>query len=495
MTVYFSLVFLVMVSLICASIVSVKVSTGRMQAANAADQALFSLFARYDRQMMDRYDLFFIDAQNGAEGPDTAAVIREIRDAAEYVLNPGKDNFLLRKGTILNLRIEDLGLTGYTLATDAHGAAFAAQAVDSVRDTGAIQSISFLKNTIDSHQDVSEQGAELLENTGEITYADALEEANEEKERREEERRAAEEAGEVYVEPQLPAPPEDFQNPIPMLERLKKMALFALVVPSDRELSEKKADLSGFVSHRNLARGMGIIDTSTGSLGAMNKTAFVVYVYQHYNSFRNPSGNSALTYQIEYILEGKNSDRKNLKWVLLKLLGMREGYNIAALYRDSTLSDRLDTAAYFISLIFKVPKLKKVFKAVLAGLWAFVESAVDLKALLQGKKVPVLKSYDTWQLSIDNLSANIGNLDGITKDTEGGFTYEQYLCYLMLLTSEEKLILRAMDMAESELRGMGRESFRLDACIGAVSTEIKVRSENRVTYPVEMTMDYRDLSI
>ena len=38
-----------MVSLIMWSITSVKVSAGRMQAANSVDQAMFSLFARFDR--------------------------------------------------------------------------------------------------------------------------------------------------------------------------------------------------------------------------------------------------------------------------------------------------------------------------------------------------------------------------------------------------------------------------------------------------------------
>ena len=78
-----------MTALICASIVSVKVSTGRMQSANAVDQALFSLFARYDRALEEKYNLFFIHAQ-GEQGPDIAAVCREIEDAAEYILDPGK---------------------------------------------------------------------------------------------------------------------------------------------------------------------------------------------------------------------------------------------------------------------------------------------------------------------------------------------------------------------------------------------------------------------
>ena len=61
-TVYLALTLAVMVSLILASITSVKIRAGRMQAANAMDQAMYSLFAKYDRQLDETYALFFLDA-------------------------------------------------------------------------------------------------------------------------------------------------------------------------------------------------------------------------------------------------------------------------------------------------------------------------------------------------------------------------------------------------------------------------------------------------
>lgn len=52
---------------------------------------------------------------------------------------------------------------------------------------------------------------------------------------------------------------------------------------------------------------------------------------------------------------------------------------------------------------------------------------------------------------------------------------------------------RAMDLVESTMRCNGREDFRLDACITALSVEMNIRSERRVTFPVEASIAYLDL--
>ena len=89
-TVYFSLILILMVSLIMWSITSVKVSAGRMQAANSVDQAMFSLFARFDRQLMKEYDLYFLDAGQNGNDADIGACVSMLEDAMEYILHPNK---------------------------------------------------------------------------------------------------------------------------------------------------------------------------------------------------------------------------------------------------------------------------------------------------------------------------------------------------------------------------------------------------------------------
>ena len=491
-TIYFSLVMTVMTALICASIVSVKVSAGRMQAANAVDQALFSLFARYDRPLEEKFDLFFIHAGSGGGGPEIAAVVKEIEDAAAYILNPGKESFLFGSRNLLSLQIQQCGLAGYTLATDGGGAPFAAQAVDAVKDTAALAGISFLRDKIKGGDEANSSAAQAMQEAGEVSYSGIEQRSRDAREAEKERAEAAAENGEVYVPPEIQVP-AGFQNPLPILERLKKLSLLSLVVPEERGISEKSANPSELVSGRNLAHGMGVIDTTSGTARGADGLAFKAYVASHYTSYMKPSEHSVLGYQKEYILFGKRTDEANLKAVVRRLMVLREAANAACLYTDPVMSGRLSETAFFIGSMLLIPEAAPLIKLLLAAGWAYVESLVDVRALLEGKRIPYIKRADAWQTELAALVESGGDLSRLTRDSAGGMNYDEYLAALMLVSGEKKLILRAMDMTESELRGMGREDFRLDSCIAAVKTHVVVESEGRVAFPVEMGMDYREL--
>ena len=57
-TVYLSLILLVMLSLIAAGLYSARQAAGRVVLASGTEQALFSLFAQYDRDLFEGYLLF-----------------------------------------------------------------------------------------------------------------------------------------------------------------------------------------------------------------------------------------------------------------------------------------------------------------------------------------------------------------------------------------------------------------------------------------------------
>ena len=65
MTAYVSLLLLVMISLIAAGLYSARQAAGRVVAASGTEQALFSVFGQYDRDLLDMYGLLFVDAGYG----------------------------------------------------------------------------------------------------------------------------------------------------------------------------------------------------------------------------------------------------------------------------------------------------------------------------------------------------------------------------------------------------------------------------------------------
>ena len=60
-SIYLSLTMLVLTALLAAVFYSVRAQAGRMQLANSVDQALFSTFAQYDRDLLENFDVFFIN--------------------------------------------------------------------------------------------------------------------------------------------------------------------------------------------------------------------------------------------------------------------------------------------------------------------------------------------------------------------------------------------------------------------------------------------------
>ena len=144
-TVFFALVLSIVIVLICTSIESVKMMCARTQIANSADVGMYSLFAQYDKYLLEHYDLFYVDASYGTGELRMSQVYRTVEDYMDPIL---EQNYL-------DLSICSGGITSFGLATDDHGQPFYGQVVSYMRDTLGIQGVQLLLDKI-------------KENTGEV---------------------------------------------------------------------------------------------------------------------------------------------------------------------------------------------------------------------------------------------------------------------------------------------------------------------------------------
>ena len=62
-TVFLTLILSLLLSLICASIESVRMASARTQILNGMDIGLYSLFGQYDKELLTDYDLFLTRIQ------------------------------------------------------------------------------------------------------------------------------------------------------------------------------------------------------------------------------------------------------------------------------------------------------------------------------------------------------------------------------------------------------------------------------------------------
>ena len=156
---------------------------------------------------------------------------------------------------------------------------------------------------------------------------------------------------------------------------------------------------------------------------------------------------------MEYLLGGKASDKDNLEYVIGRIRILRFAVNYGYLLTDKDMQMEVDTLATTLSAVFLSPEIGPVIKHALLLAWAYGESLTDVKTLLAGKKVPAVKSKESWNLTLDGLlelAKNRSIPEG--KETEEGNSYEQYLQMMLVLKSKEELSMRALDLVEMNLR-------------------------------------------
>ena len=132
-----------------------------------------------------------------------------------------------------------------------------------------------------------------------------------------------------------------------------------------------------------------------------------------------------------------------------------------------------------------------IIEAALLLCWSFAESILDLRELLHGGKVPLIKDSADWQISLENLPNLLEGLYSQRRSSDDGVSYEDYLQILLLTQSKEEKLERGMDMVELSVRkSAGREGFRLDHCMEAAEISVDVKANGRNTYTVTKQYSY-----
>ena len=104
----------------------------------------------------------------------------------------------------------------------------------------------------------------------------------------------------------------------------------------------------------------------------------------------------------------------------------------------------------------------------IACIWALGESLVDVRTLLAGGKVPLIKDAGSWKMSLENL-LELGRSGAIPEglgggpggESEGaGLSYEMYLKLLMMLNGAETVNNRILDLIQINI-GASQEDFQV----------------------------------
>lgn len=467
LTVYLALSLTVLLTVVMALFAGIKKNTIRMEEELALDTAGYSVLAEYDQELLNRYDLLFIDTSYGGEKPDTA----RIGDRVKHYANKNLEN-----NKLFDSRLTLAGVQDAEAAADRKGEVLKRQIIEYEENYFGMEALEGVFEEF-GFSGPEETWGNLLEKRDE----DATKLAGEEAPTKTVEKvRYDEETGEAETYEEEEEVP--IVNPAAHVNTMRESGILNLLVEDPSKISGKRVSLEKYLSHRNgLMQGTGILQEKQEEQSFLTeskeKILLNAYIFQKYGFYGQERENAELSYQVEYLLGKKESDVENLKAAAGKLLLLREAANAACLYGDAVKRAEIAAMAASVSAVALAPYLQPLLETSILFAWAYIESIQDVKLLLAGGKVPLIKTAPDWRTDLDSIL----DFNGASVSREGsrGLTYQQYLSMVLLFEKEEELLFSMMDIMEMDIRRTAyHENFRMDGCVSGFRIAAKFEDDS-----------------
>ena len=414
-TAFLSLIFVLLVSIVGVMVQSASIHITKSMKRADTEFAMESVFAEYHQGLLKEYEIF------GKEGTDEQTISRRL-----WFYGAKNMEHTIRKMELLS---DNQGYPFYKQAIRFMGKEVSEGNTEEAPSDG-IQTDTIFSDeyTQVPEQEISEELEGILQEDGQTM-------------------------------------PEE-NNPIESVKQLKQSNLLSLVVSSTESISNRNVEKDSLLSSRALSTGKGYERVSWKSSVA-EKTLFTTYLVKHFPDYKNSIENHALLYEAEYLISGEVSDRENLEAVAKKLLTIRLAINYGYLLTDQTRQAEAEALALGLSALLTVPGATEIVKQAVLAAWAYGESILDLRSLFAGNRVPLVKTDETWQMQLANLT-KLGTADEAAEQREfsEGITYSDYVRLFLMAVDAETLSMRALDLVELNL------GVRADECI----TKLEVKS-------------------
>lgn len=189
-----------------------------------------------------------------------------------------------------------------------------------------------------------------------------------------------------------------------------------------------------------------------------------LYINKYFDSFvdtenngdnEEDTGNGALSYEKEYIICGKSSDRQNIRSIIEKLLFIRTGISFAYLVSDKEKSNQAYiTAAAVVGFTGMTALIKCTQYIILAG-WAYEDACVDVSALINGKKIPLLKKKENFNIKyseIISFNKEMVRQKAEKIEAKSGVGYSDLLYLFLNCVNKKRCLYRSMDIIHYNMK-------------------------------------------
>lgn len=441
-SIFLALTITMMLSLCMVFINSARENAMLLKADIVANTAARSVMAEYHKKLWEDYDLFYLDCSYGTDTPDYATVLQHLQSYIEA-------NLQYDQHTWFALQYEGAKMSETKLATDHQGSLFYLQAVHAVETSIGVSYVEQILAWFEKIDTIIQQEDKITETDAQVT--ETLDQVNGTTVEIKEAVWGTDQNGEPILIEEAEYETVDIHNPLDDI--LSGNLLLKKIIGDTSTISSERIQLQSLASHRRLAAGTG--ENQEDVDGIWKKALFCKYVLTHFQHYGNvQEEQEGLQYPLEYLIGGKASDNLNLEVVTMELLAIREIDNYISLLQNE--EKRLQADAIAAAAASLVPWAAPAISQATLLYWAYEDSVEELQKLLEGEKIPLLRS--------------LGLEDNIL------LGYEEYLYLLLLLQNRETITMRAIDMIEMDIR-KEEAHFRMDACINdaafmAVFTDI-----------------------
>ena len=417
--------------------------------------ALESVFANYNTGLWENYHLL---------GTNTFYMQEILEKAANG-----------REGTganLLKLVPQEVRVTEETRITDGEGTVFIASVAAYMKENLVYETIKEVYSQYEAIKQILDSSNMDLSNIQE-----ALDELNESE--KETKSIAVETSGKTSMESQV-----DIKDLLENAKEWQEMGLLTLVVSDTESLSYASQECGNGLLERELETGNDVFEYE---ITYLDRILLQQYLLSYMSCFSDEKENHALSYELEYLLGQKNSDLENLNVVTMKLLALREAVNFLFLLSNPNRVAEAETVALLFVGTTANPLLIEVVKTGVLTAWAFAESILDVRALLAGKRIALLKSEENWTMKLEDFG-QISTDFVMAKESDWGLTYKNYLGMLLLFENEQTLANRSMHIQESTIRECyGDMSFGMDKLM--VQAKVDIEYSYQPVFPMLQVID------
>ncbi len=445
-TVFLSLIMAVILSLIGAIVNSARYSAARCRAEMVMDMGLTSIFAEYHRELLSSYDLYFIDTSYGTGIASEKNTEEHLRKYIDYNCNPAKGLLIFDAADMAGLKQKEVQILRESLATDSGGRVFKRQAIHAVKDRFGISVIDALKSNCDEYK-YSENDRESVEIR----------------------RRAIQEKMDDL----------DLDDDVKKISKVfdKRKGILRYLQDNLENAPDTGLPLENTVSYRNNSEGIGIVRPDNDPDSTVNELLFTEYIGWKMHNYTDGEKAGPQQCEMEYVICGKNTDIANLRSVSERIFVSRELVNTIAVFQDAGKKNQAKLLAAGAALLLASPELEKPLTNMILMAWGTAESFVDVKTLLNGGKIPLIKKGEEFGIAT---VLQIPLYKSVSAKTQNeGVGYEDYLKIFLMMTNKTDKVKRAMDVIEMNVRETpGNKRFRMDGCAEYLEAEVFFKTKS-----------------